>query len=170
MRWCQISCLIEGFHLLFHESGLAPLFHPLSASFSQKNHFFGVFQVCPGVSLCWSEYAPRTAFQVGKKILLHLLKEKRCNRFCDLFRWGIFTHFHSARLKTHYILSGGVRGWSGGSKLPPHLRMIMWYKINDNLSFILCDFITQNTIFLFSVLLLKGFLSACLGPTGVIKN
>ena len=24
--------------------------------------------------------------------------------FCDLFRWGIFTHFHSARLKTHYIL------------------------------------------------------------------
>ena len=31
-----------------HESGLAPLFHTLSASFSQRNHFFRVFQVCPG--------------------------------------------------------------------------------------------------------------------------
>ena len=58
--------MIEGFHLLFHESGLAPLFHPLSASFSQKNHFFGVFQVSPGVSL-WSEYAPGTALEEGKK-------------------------------------------------------------------------------------------------------
>ena len=28
--------LIEGFHLLFHESGVASLFHPLSASFGQK--------------------------------------------------------------------------------------------------------------------------------------
>ena len=58
--------MIEGFHLLFHESGLAPLFHPLSASFSQKNHFFGVFQVSPGVSLL-PEYAPGTSLQVGKK-------------------------------------------------------------------------------------------------------
>ena len=32
--------MIEGFHLLFHESGLAPLFHPLSASFGQKKTLF----------------------------------------------------------------------------------------------------------------------------------
>ena len=61
--------MIEGFHLLFHESGLPPLFHPLSASFSQNNHFFGVFQVAPTGPL-WSEYAPRTTLQVGKKIHL----------------------------------------------------------------------------------------------------
>ena len=66
IRWCQNSSLVEGFHLLFHESGVAPLFHPLSASFGQKNHFFGVFQV--SVTVChWSEYAPRTTFHVGKK-------------------------------------------------------------------------------------------------------
>ena len=58
--------MIKGFHLLFHESGLAPLFHPLSASFSQKNHFFGVFQVYPAVPLL-SEYAPKTTLQVEEK-------------------------------------------------------------------------------------------------------
>ena len=42
---------------------------------------------------------------------------------------------------------------------PPHHWMIMWYQINDILSFILCDFVTLNTIFLFSMLLLKGFSS-----------
>ena len=52
-----------------HESGVASLFHPLSASFGQRNHFFGVFQVYPIVPL-WSEYAPRTTFHVGKKNLL----------------------------------------------------------------------------------------------------
>ena len=38
------------------------LFRPLSA---RKNHFFGVFQVSPSVSL-WSEYGPGTTFHVGK--------------------------------------------------------------------------------------------------------
>ena len=58
--------MIKGFHLLFHESDLAPLFHPLSASFSQKGHFFGVFQA--SVTEClWSEYAPGTPRDVGKK-------------------------------------------------------------------------------------------------------
>ena len=65
--WCQNSSLVEGFHLLFHESGLAPLFHPLSASFSQKTHFFGVFQVSVTVCL-WSEYALGTPRDVGKQI------------------------------------------------------------------------------------------------------
>ena len=95
--------MIEGFHLLFHESGLAPLFHPLSASFSQKNHFFGVFQVSPGVSL-WSEYAPGTALEVGKFFFGGNPPKNFTATFCDLFRWGFFTHFHSARLKTLYIL------------------------------------------------------------------
>ena len=77
--------MIEGFHLLFHESGLAPLFHPLSASFSQKNHFFGVFQVSPSVSL-WSEYAPGTALEVGKKIFGGNPPKNFTATFCDLFR------------------------------------------------------------------------------------
>ena len=77
--------MIEGFHLLFHESGLAPLFHPLSASFSQKNHFFGVFQVSPGVSL-WSEYAPGTALEVGKKNVGGNPPKNFTATFCDLFR------------------------------------------------------------------------------------
>ena len=51
IRWCQNSSLVEGFHLLFHESGVAPLFHPLSDSFGQKNHFFGVFQVCQSIDV-----------------------------------------------------------------------------------------------------------------------
>ena len=74
--WCQNSHLFEGFHPLFHESGVAPLFHPLSASFSQKRHFFGVFQV--SVTECLlSVYAPGTPWNVGENkftrrpILLH---------------------------------------------------------------------------------------------------
>ena len=35
---------------------------------------------------------PGTTFHVGKKkfILLHLLKEKRCSKICELFRGGVF--------------------------------------------------------------------------------
>ena len=33
----------------------------------------------------------------------------------------------------------------------------MLYQINDNLSFILCDFVTLNTIFLFSMFLLRAY-------------
>ena len=33
IRWCQNAPLGQGFHPLFHESDLAPLFHPLSALF-----------------------------------------------------------------------------------------------------------------------------------------
>ena len=61
--------MIEGFHLLFHESGLAPLFHPLSPSFvlfqSEKPLFWGV----PGVSQCLSlvRICPRDLFTSRKK-------------------------------------------------------------------------------------------------------
>ena len=60
IRWCQNSSLVEGFHLLFHESGVAPLFHPLSEQ--KKTLFRGV----PGGAL-WSEYAPGTTFHVGEE-------------------------------------------------------------------------------------------------------
>ena len=83
-RWCQNSRMIEGFHLLFHESGLAPLFHPLSASFSQKKTLFrgvpGCSQLLSSIRIC-----PRDRFPSRKKNLLYLLKEKRCDRLCDLF-------------------------------------------------------------------------------------
>ena len=77
--------MIEGFHLLFHESRLAPLFHPLSASFSQKKPLFRVFQACPGVSL-WSEYAPGTALEVGNFFFGGNPPKKFTATFCDLVR------------------------------------------------------------------------------------
>ena len=45
LHWAQNSRLVKGFHPLFHESGVAPLFHLLSASFS-----------VPGVCHCVSLY------------------------------------------------------------------------------------------------------------------
>ena len=33
----------------------------------------------------------------------------------------------------------------------------MLYQINDNLSFILCDFVTLNTIFLFGMFLQRAY-------------
>jgi len=41
IRWCQNSRIVEGFHPLFHESDLAPLFHPLSALFLKETAFSG---------------------------------------------------------------------------------------------------------------------------------
>ena len=40
IRWRQNSRLFEGVHPLFYESGLVSLFHPISASFSQKKNTF----------------------------------------------------------------------------------------------------------------------------------
>ena len=59
----QNSSLVEGFHLLLHESGLVPLFHPLSGSFGQKK--WGV----PGVPRCASlvRICPRDHFPCRKK-------------------------------------------------------------------------------------------------------
>ena len=42
IRWSQNSRIVQGFHPLFHESDLAPLFHPLSASFLKEPLFRGV--------------------------------------------------------------------------------------------------------------------------------
>ena len=39
IRWYQNSRIVEGFHPLFHESDLAPLFHPLSALFRPSFNF-----------------------------------------------------------------------------------------------------------------------------------
>ena len=66
IRWCQ-KISLEGFHLLFHESGLAPLSHPLSATISQKRYtLLGGFQRALEGTL-WSEYAPGTLFAGEKK-------------------------------------------------------------------------------------------------------
>ena len=47
-----------------------------------------------------------------------------------------------------------MKGDNRVTELRPHLDLS--YKINDNLSFILCDFVTLNTISLFSMLNTKG--------------
>ena len=100
LRWAQNSRLVEGFHPLFHESGVAPLFHPLSASFSQKRHFFRVFQVCVTVCLL-SVYAPGTPLHVGKKKFA--VPAKMSTELQNLWALSFhsFGHFHSDILKTH---------------------------------------------------------------------
>ena len=94
---------------------------------SEKKHFFRVFRVSPGGAL-WSDFAPGTAFQVGKKSLIGAPYFCMPCEFCDLFRWGIFTHFHSACLKTHYILSGGGQGGSGEVIWAMHDRKHSFFK------------------------------------------
>ena len=66
IRWSQNSRIVQGFHPLFHESDLAPLFHPLSASFLKETTFSGCSRF-PMISEKRSEYAPGTFFHVGKK-------------------------------------------------------------------------------------------------------
>ena len=63
IRWCQNSSIFEGFHLLFHESGVAPRFHPLSALFRP----FSGCSRCGPLRLFGPEHAPGTTFHVGKK-------------------------------------------------------------------------------------------------------
>ena len=41
IRWRQNARNEQGFHPLFHESDLAQLFHPLSASFLKESTFSG---------------------------------------------------------------------------------------------------------------------------------
>ena len=117
------------------------------ATRSNENHF-GVFQVGPNWSL-WSEYAPGSTFHVGKKNLLHLLKEKRCSKICDLFRWGIFTHFHSARLKTHYILPQlPPMGRKGVGESGEDVTSLIWPKKSH---FVLFNFLFRSLWTEFSV-------------------
>ena len=66
IRWSQYSRIVQGFHPLFHESDLAPLFHPLSASFLKETTLSGCSR-CHNLSQNGSEYAPGTPFHVGKK-------------------------------------------------------------------------------------------------------
>ena len=102
--------MIEGFHLLFHESGPAPLFHPLSASFSQKNHFFEVFQAAPNCPL-WSEYAPGTALQVEKKFTRPpitwdesvFLAKKIPYHFRQAFWYGKGVRYHQKKFQNRAI-------------------------------------------------------------------
>ena len=75
------------------------------------------------------------------------------SKICDLFLWGIFTHLHSDRQKPHVYRPPNPPTTPTPPTRHPPVRMIMLYQINDNLSFILCDFVTLNTIFLLKWLL-----------------
>ena len=66
IRWCQNSRIVQAFHPLFHESDVTPLFHALSASFLKETTLSGCSTV-QKFSEKWSEHAPVTIFQVGKK-------------------------------------------------------------------------------------------------------
>ena len=99
IRWCQNSRIVEGFHPLFHESDLAPLFHPLSA-LSLKETAFSRCSRCHNLSQNGSEYAPGTFLHEGKKKLQSTQKWGVACKICELFHFGSFSHFHSARLKT----------------------------------------------------------------------
>ena len=67
-----------------------PTLSPSFGLFLERNHSFGVFHGSQFFTKR-SEYAPVTTFHVGKKNLLHLLKEKRCSKICELLHFGSFT-------------------------------------------------------------------------------
>merc|ERR1711888_386120 len=69
IRWCQNSRIVEGFHPLFHESDLVPLFHPLSASFVKEGTFSGCSRWAK-VGHFGPKHAPGTLFHHGEKNLL----------------------------------------------------------------------------------------------------
>ena len=128
IRRCQNSRLVEGFHPLFHESGVAPLFHPLSASFSQKNHFFGVFQVSVTVCLL-SEYAPGSSWHVGKKKSIAPPIRKKV----QLILWSLsLRYFQSFSLSppenTLYIAPLPPQGGEGVGESGEDVTSLIWPK------------------------------------------
>ena len=63
--WGQISRLVRGFHPLFLESDLAPLCHPLSATFIKTNSISGCFRWAK-VGKFDPKHVPGTPFHQGK--------------------------------------------------------------------------------------------------------
>ena len=63
--WGQISRLVRGFHPLFLESDLAPLCHPLSATFIKTNSISGCFRWAK-VGNFGPKHVPGTPFHQGK--------------------------------------------------------------------------------------------------------
>ena len=71
---CKNKKKIQGFHPLFHESDLVPLFHPFSALFFERNHSFGVkmvsenvwktFKSCPW---SWNPTGKKQIYTTGKR-------------------------------------------------------------------------------------------------------
>ena len=90
IRWCQNSRLVQGFHPLFHESDVTPLFHPLSASFLKETTLSGCSTV-QNFSENGQNMPPGTTFHVGKKKLQFRQKRARNCTFCELFHFGSFT-------------------------------------------------------------------------------
>ena len=89
------------------------LFRPLSVI--KKNTFLGCSRGhSRAVSGQNMPQGPFSALLEEKRNLQFQQKWARNCKICELFHWGIFTHFHSAPQKTHYILPplppGGVEG------------------------------------------------------------
>ena len=76
IRWCQNSRLVQGFHPLFHESDVTPLFHPLSASFLKETTLSGCSTV-HNFSQNGQNMPPGTTLHVGEKKIYSSGKNER---------------------------------------------------------------------------------------------
>ena len=90
IRWCQNSRLVQGFHPLFHESDVTPLFHPLSASFLKETTLSGCSTV-HNFSQNGQNMPPGTTLHVGKKNLQFRQKRARNCKISELLHFGSFT-------------------------------------------------------------------------------
>ena len=102
IRWCQNSRIVEGFHPLFHESDLAPLFHPLSASFVKEGTFSGCSRWAK-VGHFGPNMPPGTLSIMQKRNDSGNLNLSFAVVFCDLFQISLFQSF-SLRPQTHLSL------------------------------------------------------------------
>ena len=71
IRRCQNSRLVEGFHSLFHESVVAPLFMPFLAYMGPFLVIFWVLEVWHSSGSFLPKYAPGSDQRLGKKENLH---------------------------------------------------------------------------------------------------
>ena len=131
----------------------------LSPSFglfqSEKPLFWGV----PGVPRCASlvRICPRDLFTSRKKNYFAVTLQKILPQNFVISFVEVFSLIFTQPAWKHYVYyPPSPPSNQTTPHTPPHHRIVMWYQINDILSFILCDFVTLNTIFLFSMLLLKG--------------
>ena len=123
----------------------------LSPSFGLFQSEKPLFRGVPGVSRCLSlvRICPRDRFRSRNFFFGGNPPKKFTATFCDLFRWGIFTHFHSARLKTHYILPQlPPKGRKGVGESGEDVTSLIWPKKSH---FVLFNFLFRSLWTEFSV-------------------
>ena len=93
---------LEGFQSLFHESDLAPLFHPLSASFVKESTFSGCSRWAK-VGHFGPEHAPGPLSIMEKENDSGKPNGSFPGMFCDLFHTSLFQSFSLSLSENTYI-------------------------------------------------------------------